>query len=118
MIVPETGEVLSSSKANFREAFFLGVILVFFGLVRFGDSDEGLFTEKGFKGGEPNPTFFRVRSCTPAGVFDSPLIAPGGEFKVELEAAATAALAKRCCCKNNGDMGLELEPPLFKPKWF
>ena len=121
MMVPETGDVLSSSKANFLEAFRLGDILVFFdGLPRLGDSGEGRLIPKGFKGGEPSPMDFNVRS-TPGttvagcGHFDSTGIAPGGEFKLGLleDAAATAALAKICCCKNSGDNGvdgLEVDP--------
>ena len=125
-MVPETGDVLSSSKANFLEAFRLGDILVFFdGLPRLGDSGEGRLIPNGFKGGEPSPMDFNVRSTpgtTPVapgwpGHFDSePGIVPGGEFKLGLleDAAATAALAKICCCKNSGDngvdAGLEVDP--------
>ena len=63
IIVPETGEVLSSSKANFLEAFFLGVgegLAFLEGL--------GLFLGKlgllfgGRIGGEPNPIVLRVIS--------------------------------------------------------
>ena len=67
-MVPETGDVLSSSKANFLEAFRLGDILVFFvGLPRddLGDSGEGRLIPKGFKGGDPSPMDFNVRSVTP-----------------------------------------------------
>ena len=123
MMVPETGDVLSSSKANFLDAFRLGDILVFFdGLPRLGDSGEGRLIPNGFKGGEPSPMDFNVRS-TPGttvagwpGHFDSAGIVPGGEFKLGLleDAAATAALAKSCCCKNSGDngvdVGLEVDP--------
>ena len=117
-MVPETGDVLSSSKANFLEAFRLGDILVFFdGLPRLGDSGEGRLIPNGFKGGEPSPMDFNVRSTpgtTP--VAADPGIVPGGEFKLGLlleDAAATAALAKICCCKNSGDNGvdgLEVDP--------
>ena len=118
MMVPETGDVLSSSKANFREAFLRGAILVFFGLALFGDSGEDLLTPNGFRGGDPRPTLFRVRS-NPGILGGSPTMGipafAGGEVRAEFEAAATAALANNCCCRNSGEMGL-VEP--FIDKWF
>ena len=147
MIVPETGDVLSSSKANFLEAFRLGGdILVFFvGLPRWllGESSGGegrLLIPKGFKGGDPSPMDFNVRSVTPTpppgttgwhfGSNDAGKFEFGGEFKLGLlledDATATAALAKSCCCKNSGDNGLDvvgLKVELFPPfrddvNWF
>ena len=67
IMVPETGEVLSSSKANLREAFFLGnppgLILAFFeGLLLWLLGSKVLL--RGLIGGEPRPTFFRLMSIS------------------------------------------------------
>lgn len=72
MMVPETGEVLSSSNANFREAFLrAGIFNLAFLLgelpVLLGEDDGGLLSgNEGLRGGEPRPISLTDRS-TPGG---------------------------------------------------
>lgn len=91
-MVPETGEVLSSSKANFLDAFRLGTLfnLAFLTGVPellLGEVGGGLFKGKGLKGGDPSPISFMLKS-TPGGADLGP-----GESRF-VEAAMAAALAK------------------------
>lgn len=101
MMVPETGEVLSSSKANFRDAFLLAGILILaflllLGEAFLGDEEGGLFSAKlGLRGGEPRPISLTDKS-TPGGADLGKLSKPW-LFEDEEEAAMAATRPKNVC---------------------
>ena len=112
---------MSSSKANFREAFLRGKLcplednLAFLGVLPplelFGEVVADRLTGNGRIGGDPSPMVLMERS-TPGGEMAgvSRLASKIGD--VGDVAAIEAARARKCCWKRNGDNGDKGDDPV------